>query len=84
MESRFDDVVARLERGNHVLFSKSKPASYWTSLISWIHKGNMSITSKEDGILSYATKIPHKIPSDKQSEVIIRIEKKAVESGFSG
>ena len=62
----------------------SKPASYWTSLMSWIHKGNMSITSKEDGILSYATKIPYKIPSDKQSEVIIRIEKKAVESGFSG
>lgn len=25
MNSRFDDVVARLERGNHVLFSKTSP-----------------------------------------------------------
>ena len=62
----------------------SKPASYWNSLVNWIHKGNISITAKEDGILSYATKIPYKIPSDKQSEVIIKIEKKAIESGFSG
>ena len=61
----------------------SKPAAYWISLMSWIHKGNMSITAKEDGILSYATRIPYKIPSDRQSEAIIRIEKRAIESGFS-
>lgn len=28
-------------------------------------------------------KLPYKIPSDKQSEVIIRIEKKAIENGFA-
>lgn len=61
----------------------SKPSSYWISLINWIYRGNMSITAREEGILLYATKIPYKIPSDKQSEVIIKIEKKAIESGFS-
>lgn len=61
-----------------------KTASYWTKLMTWIHNGNMSISDKEESILSYATKIPYKIPTDKQSEVIIRIEKKAMEIGFAG
>ena len=61
----------------------SKPSSYWIKLSNWIHRGNMTITAKEDGILAYAMKIPYKIPSDKQSEVIIRIERKAIEIGFS-
>ena len=51
---------------------------------SWIYKGNMSITAKEDSILSYATKIPYKDISGNQSEIIIRIGKRAIENGFSG
>ena len=62
----------------------NKPARYWMSLSQWIHKGNMSISQKEDSILSYAIRMPMKIPSDKQSIVIISIEKRAIDSGFSG
>lgn len=62
----------------------NKAAAYWTRLMDWIYQGNMSITPKEESILTYATRLPYKIPSDKQSEVIIRIEKKAIETGFAG
>ena len=61
----------------------NKPSKYWIALYQWIHKGNLSITQKEANILLYATNMPTKIPSDKQSIVIISIEKRAIESGFS-
>ena len=43
----------------------------------------MKASEKELGILSYAMQIPSKIPSAKQSQVIISIEKRAIASGFS-
>ena len=60
-----------------------KPTRYWNSLYSWIMKGNMRLTSKEIGILEEALKIPSRIPSDKQSLIIMDIEKRAIEYGFS-
>lgn len=60
-----------------------KPTKYWNSLYSWIMKGNMRLTSKEIGILGEALKIPSRIPSDKQSLIIMDIEKRAIEYGFS-
>ena len=46
-------------------------------------KGNMRLTSKEIGVLGEALKIPSRIPSDKQSLIIMDIEKRAIEYGFS-
>ena len=61
----------------------NKPSKYWISLYKWITRGNMRASEKELGILSYAMQMPAKIPSAKQSQVIISIEKRAISSGFS-
>ena len=60
----------------------NKTSEYWISLYKWILKGNIKASDKELGILSYAMQLPSKVPSAKQSQVIINIEKKAIAAGF--
>jgi hypothetical protein len=43
---------------------------------------NRKLTAKEAGVLDTACAIPHKIPSDKQSHILIEAEKRAIVEGF--
>lgn len=58
-----------------------KGNTYWSQLRDWNHSAK-KLTAKEIGILNIACSIPRKIPSDKQSAVLITAEKRALEEGF--
>lgn len=58
-----------------------KGAVYWGQLRDWNHVVK-KLTAKEMGILNIACSIPRKIPTDKQSAVLITAEKRAMEEGF--
>ncbi len=58
-----------------------KGASYWKSILNW-GKENELLTPKEQGIITIASSIPNKIPSENQSLFAINIESKLVEEGF--
>ena len=58
-----------------------KGAEYWKQIASYGMKHSL-LSSKEMGILEIACEIPLKIPSEKQSEVLLQIEKKVKNEGF--
>ena len=58
-----------------------KGADHWCKLRDW-NEENRKLTSKETGILEIACAVPHKIPSEKQSQILIEAEKRAVADGF--
>jgi hypothetical protein len=60
-----------------------KNSQYWRALRQW----NLQIqllSPKESGILDVACDMPPKIPSEKQCQVLIAIEKRVLEEGFPG
>lgn len=63
-------------------FVLEKGASFWKQIIAW-SKSNRIFSPKESGLLQTASQIPMKIPSEKQSLLLVGIEKKALEDGFS-
>lgn len=56
-------------------------AEYWQELRAW-DTANRKLTEKERGILDIACLLPHKIPSDKQSDILCKAEKRATGEGF--
>lgn len=58
-----------------------KGARYWQNLREWNRPHNI-FSPMELSILNLACSIPKKIPSDKQSKVLIRAEQEAIEEGF--
>jgi hypothetical protein len=58
-----------------------KGAAYWVQLMSW-DGVNHKLTEKELGVLYTACSIPKKIPSDKQSDILVAAEKRAKLEGF--
>jgi len=56
-------------------------AAYWQSMEAYPELLRM-LSPKEKGILSTACRMPERIPSEKQSKILLEIEKKAVEEGF--
>jgi hypothetical protein len=58
-----------------------KGADYWAKLHTWEMAENI-FTPKERNILSLAMQIPIKFPSEKQSEILIEAESKAIKEGF--
>ena len=59
-----------------------KGAPFWNKIVSWSYK-NKVFSPKETGLLQTASEIPFKIPSEKQSILLLDIEKKANREGFS-
>ena len=63
-------------------FVLEKGASFWKQIIEWSEL-NRIFSPKEYGLLQTASQLPMKIPSEKQALLLIDIEKKAIEDGFS-
>ncbi len=59
-----------------------KGADYWKK-VSVFGLENKLLTEKEIGILTTACMIPQKLPSEKQSDVLVKIEEKVLREGFS-
>ncbi|MBW1673100.1 MAG: AIPR family protein [Deltaproteobacteria bacterium] len=59
-----------------------KGENYWQQLRQWIYTQEVFLSPREMDILGVACSIPDKIPSDKQSDTLIDIEKKAMVEGF--
>ncbi len=58
-----------------------KGGPYWEGMREWNH-AHKKLNGIEMGVLNTACSIPRKIPSDKQSKILINAEKKAIEEGF--
>jgi hypothetical protein len=58
-----------------------KGSEYWSQLREW-NISNRKLTPKEMGILDVACDIPQKIPSEKQTDILVAAEKRAIENGF--
>ncbi len=58
-----------------------KTRNYWKKMQDW-NKASFVLSHKEKSILDVAASIPMKIPSEKQSLMLLDIEKKALEEGF--
>jgi AIPR protein/Abortive infection phage resistance protein N-terminal domain len=58
-----------------------KGADYWKLLREW-NNANRKLTAKEVGILDAACAIPNRIPSEKQSHILIAAENRAKTEGF--
>jgi hypothetical protein len=58
-----------------------KGAAYWCTLRDW-NDSNRKLTSLETNILDLACSMPRKIPSEKQSRILVAAEKRAVLEGF--
>lgn len=58
-----------------------KGSSHWQTLRDW-NMANRKLSPKEIGILNIACQIPSKIPTDKQSPILIEAEKRAMTEGF--
>lgn len=58
-----------------------KGAAYWEKLRDW-NRMNRKLSPMEIGVLDVACSIPRRIPTDKQSNVLIRAESRAKEEGF--
>lgn len=58
-----------------------KGADHWCKLRDW-NDENRKLTSKEISILELACNIPRKFPSEKQSQLLVDAEKRALVEGF--
>ena len=58
-----------------------KGSKYWERLRDW-NRANRKLSPKELGILNIACSIPRKIPSDKQSAILVKAEERAKIEGF--
>jgi hypothetical protein len=58
-----------------------KGASYWCQLRDW-NDENHKLTAKEVSILELACNIPRRFPSEKQSQLLVEAEKRALAEGF--
>lgn len=67
-----------IEAQKHVF---AKGASFWKQLLQW-GGTNRILTPMENSLLITASQLPTRIPDEKQSMLLIKIEKKAVENGF--
>jgi len=58
-----------------------KGSAHWEQLREW-NNANRKLSPKEMGILNTACSIPRKIPSDKQSAILVKAEERAKTEGF--
>jgi len=86
-ETRYRDsdakTVQKIDNGIQAQkFVLEKGREFWKKMMEW-SAVNRVFSPKEFGILQVASQIPVKIPSEKQSLLLVDIEKKATEEGFS-
>jgi hypothetical protein len=55
---------------------------YWSNLYSWAKKQNV-LSVEQDRLLSYASQIPRKLPTDFQSERLLQIKGEMEGEGFA-
>ncbi len=58
-----------------------KGAEYWCKMREW-NEEKHKLSSREINILELACNIPRKFPSDKQSQILVEAEKRALSEGF--
>ena len=58
-----------------------KDGSFWSMILDW-SSSHKIFSPKEASLLQVASQIPVKIPSEKQSLLLVAIEQKAIEDGF--
>jgi len=58
-----------------------KGSEYWKKVAQYGLEGAF-LSPKEMSIIAIACKVPNKIPSEKQSEIVVKIEKKLKDEGF--
>ena len=75
---RTDTIQGSIHEQTYVV---EKGADHWKLLRDW-NKHNHKLTAKELGILEVACAIPRKIPSEKQSPILIDAERRAKLEGF--
>jgi len=63
------------------LYVVEQGPSHWVKLRDW-NLEHKKLSPKEMGVLDVACSIPKKVPTDKQSEVLVAAEKRALEEGF--
>ena len=78
-------VAEKTQRIDNGIFSQqyvlNKGAEYWKQVAAYgIDKKCLS--EKEMGILAIACQMPSKVPSDKQSDVLLQVEKKVIAEGY--
>ena len=66
-----NDLKVVLDKGNR----------YWSRLYKWIESGEIKASGKEMGCLLAACS---KTPSEKQAKVVLKLESRAIASGFTG
>lgn len=86
-ETRYRDsdakTVQKIDNGIQAQkFVLEKGREFWKKMMEW-SAVNRVFSPKEFGIIQVASQIPVKIPSEKQSLLLVDIEKKATEEGFS-
>ena len=59
----------------------NKGAEYWQRLSAWAMEKKI-LSDKEMSIMTIACRIPDKIPSEKQSVIIKKVEDRAIQEGF--
>jgi hypothetical protein len=75
---RTDSIQVAIHAQTYVV---EKGAGHWQQLREW-NGINRKLTAKETGVLDVACEIPRRIPSDKQSHVLIEAENRAKVEGF--
>ena len=60
-----------------------KEGSFWSLMLEWAKMIGL-FSQKELSLLQTASQIPSKLPSEKQSLLLVDIEQKALEDGFQG
>lgn len=59
----------------------NKGAEYWMEVAEWGNERRL-LSPKDLDIIRFACMMPIKMPSDKQSQVIVKIEEKLKKEGF--
>jgi hypothetical protein len=75
-------VVQGIDNGIHAQkYVLEKGDLFWSQILEW-SKSNRIFSPMENSLLQIASQIPLKIPTEKQSLMLLNIEKKAIEDGF--
>lgn len=74
--------IQNIQTGIHAqTYVVERGADHWGKLREW-NNTERKLSPKEMGVLNVACSIPRKIPTDKQCDILIAAEKRAVEEGF--
>ncbi len=63
------------------MYVVGRGAKYWGRILTWDEEQRV-LTEKDRGLLETASRIPVKLPSEKQCPLIIQIEERALQEGF--